>query len=687
MSLRRSPCFVIVVVCACFVVVVGAASCSPPYNSRHWPRSREARPALVLDTAVDLSDPAHFYDAPFPADARRLDNGAPDVRGLPNPFGVGFVDKSREAVMQDVVDNGRGFSPLPVVSFRFDRPLPSFRVLPLDTLAKNAGVQLVDLTPGRLGTRVAVDVAVAAGDTVRPRGLLQLAPLTGLSLLPGTWAAVVRRDVDGDGSVDLDRAPALDALLGGHHDDALWRSTYAPLKDALGAIGVAADDVAAATVFTVGDPTAELRRLLDVARSGPPPRLVRIERGRDEVATAGPLVEVRGVLVQPQHQEGQPPYLTGGGALVRDEHGNLANVREEEAPFHLSFPRGKMPAKGFPLVFYVHGTGGSPTQAIDRGPRARPGGPTVPGSGLASWVAPHGVGTACIAGPYSPDRIGWRALDGYGAYVFMNPRAMRNNLVQMLVEHVRFLRFLETLELEPSLVPGVDASAAPDGKVRFDLSRAVVAGHSLGSFLTGMLAGNLDGWRGAVLSGAGGTWVEFAFGPKDPVDLLGVLETVALPPGEDLDRFHPFIDVFESAVAAADNTFSTRHVLRHPRDGHGVPHVLVIEGQPDAQVPTNLQRALVRSIGADFVGDDVGARSVDRLLPALHAIGKAALPPPVAGNVDVPGVGLRTAAVVRFAEDGKLDGHSVLFQRKDTRDVFVRFVVDAVDGAVPVVDP
>jgi hypothetical protein len=687
---RRSPLDELVLPVACAVGIVGfvvGVGCTPPYNSRHWPRSRESRPALVFDTAADFADPARFHDAPFPADARRLDNGAPDVRGVPNPFGVGFVEASRQAVLEDVVDNGVGFSPMPVVTFRFDRPLPPLRVVPRTTTRPDSGVQLVDLTPGRVGQRVALEVGVAAGDTVRPRGLLQLAPLTGLSLLPGTWAAIVRRDIDGDGAIDLDRSPVVDQLVAGRHPDPLWCSTFAPLGSQLDAVGIAAADVAAATVFTVGDPTATLHRLLDEARHGPPPRLLRLERARDVVAGHPDFVEVRGVVLQPQHQEGEPPHLTTGGALVRDGRGRLATTREEEAPFHLSFPRTKMPARGFPLVFYVHGTGGSPTQAIDRGPRERPGALPVPGTGIASWLAPHGIGTACVAGPYSPDRIGWRALDGYGAYVFMNPRAMRSNFVQMLVEHARFLRLLETLSIDAALVPGVDASAAPDGKVRFDVGTAVVAGHSLGSYVTGMLAGHLNGWRGAVLSGAGGTWVEFAFGPKDPIDLQGVLETVALPPGEDLDRFHPYIDLFESAVAAADNTFSARHVLRSPFPGHGVPHVLVIEGQPDAQVPTNLQRALVRSIGADFVGADVGARSIDRLLPALHAIGRPALLPPVAGNVVVDGVGPRTAVVVRYAEDGRLDGHSVLFQRADTRAVFVRFVVDALAGGIPVVDP
>jgi hypothetical protein len=663
------------------------AACSPPYGSRHWPRSREARPSLVFDVDADFTDPARYFDAPTPSDARRMPNGAPDVRGLPNPFGVGFVEQSKQVVVEDVVDNGVGVHPLPVVSFRFDHLPAPLRIVPLSTVKPTGAVQIVDLTPGRVGDRVAVDAAVATGDRVRPAGLLQLAPLTGLSLLPGTWAALVLRDLDGDGAVDLDRSRVLDDLLRGTSEHAAWAQAYAPLREALPAIGVDVNDIAAATVFTVGDPTAELARLMESARRGPAPKLVRLERGRDDVNRSSAMVEVVGAIVQPQHQHGMPPHLMGSGELARDEAGNLLVTREEEAPFHLSFPRGKMPAEGFPLVFYVHGTGGDARQAIDRGERPRPGVPGIPGTGMASWLAPHGVGTACIAGPYSPDRIGWRALDGYGAYSFMNPRAMRNNFVQMLVEHARFLRFLEGLEIDPALVPGVDASAAADGKVRFDLTRVVVAGHSLGSFLTGMLAGNLDGWRGAVLSGAGGSWVEFAFGPKDPVDLQGVLETFGLPPGEHLDRFHPFIDAFEGAVAAADNTFSTRHVLLHPRAGHAAPHVLVIEGQPDAQVPTNLQRALVRSIGAAFVGSDVGRRSIDRLVPAVHAIGQAALAPPVQGNLVVDGHGPRTAGVLRYAEDGRLDGHSVLFQRDDTRAAFVRFVVDTVEGRVPVIAP
>jgi hypothetical protein len=121
---------------------------------------------------------------------------------------------------------------------------------------------------------------------------------------------------------------------------------------------------------------------------------------------------------------------------------------------------------------------------------------------------------------------------------------------------------------------------------------------------------------------------------------------------------------------------------------------LVIEGEPDAQVPTGLQRALVRSVGVDLVGHDVGRTSLQRLLPGLHAIGRAPLASPASLNLTVktPGSAFtsslseqRTGVVVRYAEDGLLDGHNVLFQRNDTRAMFVAFVSDVVAGRAPVV--
>src|SRR5690606_34857453 len=116
--------------------------------------------------------------------------------------------------------------------------------------------------------------------------------------------------------------------------------------------------------------------------------------------------------------------------------------------------------------------------------------------------------TGCVAGPFSPTRLGALAADGYLAYNFLNPVALRDNFAQMVLEQVQFLRALLALRIDPALCPQSDASAAPDGAIRFDPARLVVGGQSLGSYLSGMLGALLPDWQGVILSGAGGSWVE-----------------------------------------------------------------------------------------------------------------------------------------------------------------------------------
>jgi len=277
-----------------------------------------------------------------------------------------------------------------------------------------------------------------------------------------------------------------------------------------------------------------------------------------------------------------------------------------------------------------------------------------------------------MAGHLSPSRVGFLSAGGYVNYNFLNATAMRDNFAQMVLEQVAFVKALEGLRIDPALCPGTDASASPDGKVFFDPQLRVVGGQSLGSYLSGMLAGLVDGWQGAVLTGAGGSWTEFALGPKDPVDLQLALQTVLMPPGDVLDRFHPVIMAFDLTVGSADNMHSVRRVLRDPYPGHTPPHVLVVEGDSDAQVPIGLQRSLVLAMGADLAGADPGPSADEQLVPALPWGGLQQLSLPVSGNVVTGSGHTRTAAVVRYPEDGIRDGHYVWFQydeaRRRTRD-------------------
>ena len=682
-----------------------------PDEGRGWLGTLLRGPARAADH--------NFFDLPFPLDARRRANGAPDLSGLPVPRRTRWMPLPRKKTFLQrawklAEEETCGYSPSGAIYFRFDGALRHPGEDPLLRTRPGSPVLLVDIDPAspeHLRRHPALVAITEAADSMRPAHLLQLLPVPGLDLRPGTrYAALVLRELGAPGGLRLTTHPALLQLLRGERPagrrGAELQRALAPLAEALPRLGLRPEDVAAATVFTTGDPAGRLiRQVSHVARQAPP-RVERLEVRREvqsEVFTA-----LRGTYRVPQYQEGVAPYVIGGfvprwlsrlgigrltigrilgdGSQRLDRAGMPVEVRTAKTEFQLSIPRGKMPRDGFPLYFYVHGTGGSPREAIDRGRKSVKDQQLPPGLGYARLVGQEGWATACVATGFSPDRIGWRAADGYLAYNFLNPVAMRDNFLQMVLELVHFRNLVLGLTIDPALCPGTDASAAPDGKVRFDPRVVVVSGQSLGSYLSGILAATLPGWRGAILTGAGGSWIEFPFGPKDPMDMSKVLSNLSLPRGERLDRFHPLITVFDTALGPADNAHYWRHVVREPLPGHVAPHVLVIEGEEDLQVALNTQRALVLGIGVDLAGPDAGQGPAQQLTPVLEWAGLRQLDYPVRGNRTLPDGSRRTAVVVRYPADSvQLDGHYVAFQLLEPQRQVVEFLRGIRAGEVPTV--
>lgn len=658
-----------------------SAALGPP--TRTAPAQLDTGPTLVLDTSGQHA----FFDLPWPLDARRKANGAPDLARIPNPRGSTMVQRCVDIAHADA----DGFSPTGTIYFKFDAPI----MAPVDdpALSTTPGypVLLVDIDPSspeRLQKRPVHAAVKAAADSARPANLLQVLPVPGLGLRPSTqYAAIVLRSLGAPGKPFLGQAPGLTSLLAGQGAPgpigADLARAYAPLQQALLDLRLHPDDIAAATVFTTGDPTASLIKQVRHVQTLPPPALVRPLVTRDTWPT---FTALKGGWAAPAYQTGAPPFVWGGRQVV-DAQGLPVSQRTEVSEFQLSIPKGTMPAAGFPLYFYVHGTGGLANQAIDRGRRTSPTIDPPLGSGLASVVSPKGWATSCTAGHMSPGRVGILSADGYANYNVLNPVAMRDNFIQMILEQVHFRNLLLSLRIDPSLCPGTDASASPDGKIRFDPQLLVVGGQSLGSYLSGMLAATVNGWKGAILSGAGGSWVEFGFGPKDPIDLTLALEVLFMPAGERLDRFHPLVMAFDLAVGRSDNTHYVRRVLRDPLPGHVAPHVLVIEGHDDAQVPTNLQRALVLAMGADMAGQDPGPRPDDQVAPVLGWGGLIRGPYPMTANRTLPNGETRTAVVVRYLPDGIMDGHYVWSQRDEPKRQIGAFIDALKQGQVPVVGP
>ncbi len=671
---------------AAFLLALGLPACKPPQGtgSAGGPVPPSPEPTLVFDTSAG----AGFYDAPWPSDARRLPGGAPDLTRFPNPGARAFIERARELVHRDV----RGASPTGAVYFRFDGPVNPVPEDPMRRLGADSPVLLVEIDRASpsFGRRHPCHVQVtAAKDRFRPEHLVQILPVPGLGLEEGTLhAAIVLRHLGHPGGPRLGRSAVLSDLLAGRTppipDGAAWAAALAPLASALPALSIAPDDVAAATVFRTGRPSDALFdqvRRVDSRPALAPVRPLSVRAGYPLYHALG------GEWTPPEYQDGLPPFIEQGGRMRVDAAGNPVKVRDGLAPFSISVPRGKMPAGGFPLYFYVHGTGGTSTQVLDRGTRPSPSVPPPLGSGPAEWVAAKGWGACSTALPLAPERMGVLSVDGYIPYNFFNPVAMRDNLVQMVLDLVAFRDLVLALSIDPRLCPGTDASAAPDGRIRFDPRHVVVSGQSLGSYLSGMLAATLGGFEAAVLTGAGGSWVEFPFGPKDPVDLKLMLEhLVYLGDYVPLDRFHPVILLFDLALGPADNTHFVPLLLRRPRLATPPPHVLIVEGWDDHQVPTDLQRALVLASGADMAGPDVGPTSADRIAPILSWGGQRVRSYPLKGNVVAPGWGPRTAGMVRYTMDSVTnEGHFVIYQRPEPRKQLQTFLETLLRDGVPTI--
>jgi len=616
-------------------------------------------PALIFD----LTGSGAFFDRPWPASLRTVD-GKPDLSGLPNPTRRKWID-SLIGLGSKETD---GFSPTGPIYFLFDGPVATPSADPLDRLSADSPILLVNIDPksAEFGKKHLCHVRVTESkDSFRPANLLQILPVPGLGLLEHTrYAAIVRTTLGNpDGAVLAQHADLASMLAGkipAGARAAEWTATLAPLVKALPELGLEADEIAAATVFVTGAPTATVFGHVRAQAKLPAPMLVDALALRDEYPT---FYALKGSWLAPVYQAGTPPFIVEGGKMSVDATGKLIKVRDEVAPFKLAVPKGKMPAEGFPLYFYIHGTGGVSDQVIDRGKQTFKDETPAKGSGAAMWAAEKGWGASCTGLPLAPERLGFLSFDGYMAYNFFNPPAMRDNFIQMLLDLVRFRKLVLSLAIDPALCPGTDASASHDGKIRFDPAHVVVSGQSLGSYLAGMLTATLGGFEGAILTGAGGSWIEFPFGPTKPVPLQALLELLVRPIGtEPIDRFHPLVMLADLGLGPADNIHYAPFILRSPKKGVVPPHVLVIEGHDDIQVPTDLQRALILALGVDMAGSDPGPEKKDKITPVLPWGGQKVLSYPVKANVLLAGHGLRTAIMVRYKQDSfSGDGHLVTF--------------------------
>lgn len=572
-----------------------------------------------------------FFDSPYPSDAR-LKDGAPDLSKFPNPLQLQIVSDFVKIAQQR-----KGFPVLPVGFFHFDGPIAPrdlSAVIPAD---RSQPILLVDVDPAspERGSLTPLVATVPPADTYVPDNLLAVAPRPGFVLAPKrTYAFVIQKS--------LNDASGRPLLVSKNFEVSSNKS----LADTLAMIGVDPKNVAVATTFTTGDVVEDT---FDLTTGILKKTKITIENlalvpNNDQQNTR--FCRIAGEVSYPQFQRGMPPF-DKEGLFELGADGLPIEQRKEKSPVVITLPKTAMPAGGFPLIVYFHGSGGRASQLADG---AGSGADPMP---LAQWPAhvnaEHGFAMAATAMPVSPDRLPGAEDTAY--LNLSNPTAMRDTFRQGIIEQRLFIEALRTLVIPPSAVAGCAGISLPQGEsaYRFDEAKLAAQGQSMGGMYTNLIGAVEPRIREVVPTGAGGFWTYFILETTLIPNAQGLL-SVALGSRAKLSFVHPVLHVIETGWEPADPIVSVPRLARRPLENHPARPIYEPVGKGDSYFPTTVYDAMAIAYGNKQAGEIVWP-SMQQALSLAGRGGLVAYPV----SVDPKANGI----VVQYAGDGTFDPHAI----------------------------
>ncbi len=617
-----------------------------------------------------------FFDFPWPSDLRLLPQGTPDFRGFPNPtrtqVQVGLVA---------IAEERPGFPVVPTGYFRFSDVMPSLdlgTVIPADP---TQSLLLIDIDPASTerGKLFPVVASVVAPDAYAPSNLLAMAPRPGIVLRgKHTYAFVVRRSFNDGAGKPLGVPQALWDLENGRTpqaDNGAQASTvYAPLWTTLNQLGIAATDVAAATTFTTGDVVADLASLSTTLATAnsiiiqnlgiPSDGGARHPGYSDDAGVSLPgYCEVDGEVASfPKFQQGDPPFDVGG-TFVPISDGGLPSVQGsyDHVPIALTFPQGQMPAGGYPLVVYFHGSGGLSRQVIDRGTAVEfpdGGWQNTPGQGPAFVLAPYGFAAASAALPLNPERL--PGADELAYLNISNLAAFRDTFRQGVIEQHMFIAALRGLQVNLSSADLATCGISlPSGETTLHYQTDVLfaQGQSMGGMYTNLIGSTEPDIQAVVPTGAGGFWQYFVLNtPQIPGQ---VLLSSLLGTGDSLTWHHPTLMLLEMAWEPVDPMVFTPRLARRPLPGHPVRPIYEPVGIHDSYFATETYDAMALAYGNREAGDVVWPTMQDAL--TLQGLG-GVLSYPISNELQSESGTAYTGVVAQYTDPTGYDGHDIFTQ-------------------------
>ena len=613
----------------------------------------------------DLAD-AHFYDHPWPSDLRRAADGSVVFTGFPNPRLVPLLSQ----VITQVKGLLNGFSPAAAMYVRFTGDIdPS--TLPADpphSILTSSTVQLVDVDPRspEHGKRRMLETFWRQADGVYwSADTLAVRPALGYPLLPNTtYALVVTGGVKAADGTAITPSSDLSEVLGAATLEARVKQAhdlYAPAVADLGKDGIAASEIVHLAVFTTTDPTAEQFAVMDDVHAsvGAPTVDPTTWTIPGQLQGAGYDVYEGKYGPSPNYQEGTPPYsMTGGSFVFTGGKPVVQNTFSQD--FCLVVPSAQpcpMPAGGYPIVLYAHGTGGYFEDIV------------VEGNSFGSLLAQHCMASIGINQIFAGNRPGSPGLSdpnysGDEDLLFFNVNnllAVRTNGRQGAVDFEQLARLFTGSHM------AVPASVSKTmSSISFDGTKVIFLGHSEGG-LDGplFLAGDKQ-TLGGVLSGSGAmTTVPLLYKTSPASSSLAgavrILLGLAAPANAtELNLFHPALNLVQAIGDASDPLNYAGYLFQHPRPGFPPKSILQTEGVN----PNGMGDTYAPPLGIEL---NAVAMGLPRETPGIHPIAQA--PWGGLGDVTVPSGGLSgnlaggkaSGVLGQFVPALNDDGHFVAF--------------------------
>ncbi len=618
-----------------------------------------------------------FFRLPFPNDIRRTETGV-NLEGFPNPgerFLGGDVLGSYLRTLSTIDD---GFSTNPTIFFRFSKA-PNFASI---QGGSGGTLRIVNITPtspsfGR-GASIGWNVTNGRSKFVC-HNYVAIHPSFRSPLEPNTTYAVYLTDgVTNDANErlvqDADFAAVLGATRPVDAELAEGWTKYAALREFLAAQGIPASSIMGATVFTTMDPIAPARALRPAVRELATPVIENLRAcsadaaasDDDKCATAtGDFTELHATVPAPIFQAGTRPYFAEneGGDVVVDA-GKAVVQGTEQLRLSITIPSGEMPADGWPVVLYAHGTGGNFRSGIEDGTAGRMSSIVIDGQ-------PVKAVTVGYDGVQHGPRRGNSEKDPENLFFnFANPKAARGNTLQGAAD----LHFLTYLAENVS----IDAAASPTGQaIAFNPAKIFLFGHSQGSSVGSLFAALEPNVKSAIFSGLGGSLVLSLLNKTKPVDIargVRIALSGSLTDNSRVNELDPVLSILQWYTDPVDPVNFAPLLYRRIPTGRNPLHVLQTLGQGDSFAPEPCMKAFAEAAGLP-AGTPAAYTLADfndtKAFP-VSANKQSSLSVPV------------TALMIPYLADG-FDGHFVAQRNAAAQRQCQEFIGTSITAGVPTV--